>query len=212
MLSADIIKCIRDSIDARAHAARSDPGQNLGRSTSDFALHGAGVASSRALLARATIGGDELAERAAIIWAQIQRCHKALGSPGDAMLDYELQQQLREHLARQTDVVLALVDHKGKPSNGPKSQTLARAPVIKRRDELFNKFSNDVRLYVVGATQGQKTEPATFSFLRPRRRRPDWRPRDRSHSHPHRCCCKPTHGRGSREATRGSPAEHRHDG
>jgi hypothetical protein len=141
MLEAAVTNCIRESVDAELPPRNQSVADSLQRSASVFAAQGT-FHSSLALQARAQIGCDELAVCAEIIWRLIQRCHSAFGVPPDEQLAYDLQQQIREHLARQADVVLGLVDSSSTAGFGAQWRTLIRNAVMKRRDELFKRFSN----------------------------------------------------------------------
>jgi len=118
------------------------------------------------LQARARIGCDELAVRADIIWGLIRRCHRVFGMPLDDQLAEDLQQLLREHLARQADVVTGMVD--SKPSGlGQQWQALIRPTVKRRHEELFRKFTNEARIYAQATSLAPKEQSSTYTFRGP---------------------------------------------
>ncbi|MGC2461409.1 MAG: hypothetical protein WA446_10640 [Steroidobacteraceae bacterium] len=165
MLPPEVTNCIRESIEANLPLRDQSVADSLQRSASEFIARGT-LVSSMMLQARARIGCDELAVRTDIMWGFIMRCHRVFGMPLDDQLADDLQQQLREHLARQSELVIAMVD--SRPSAlGQQWQPLIRATVEKRHDELFRKFSNEARLYALAAAQPAKTEPSTYSFHGP---------------------------------------------
>jgi hypothetical protein len=96
---------------------------------------------------RARIGADELAERAEIIWAVIQRCHRQFGMPVDERLARDLEQQIREHLARQAYIVLGMVETVGPSALTGQWKDVIPDAVRKRHEELFKRFSGEAHRY-----------------------------------------------------------------
>lgn len=131
MLPASVADCISASIEAELPPRDRTLAENLSGLDSEFIRRGT-FNSSMMLQARARAGGDELAVRAEILWAMIQRCYRAFGAPAGEQLASDLEQHIREHLARQTDIIIGLVSKNLAALRG-QWEGLIRSEMVKRR-------------------------------------------------------------------------------
>src|SRR5271167_4062009 len=106
MLAPDLIGLIRSAIEGELAPRIHDVAMEVQASDRHWAVHGRG---GNNIYDRAQIGSEELANRAQIIWNQIQRCHAAFGAPTDEQTSIELQQLIAEHITAQVAPITSII-------------------------------------------------------------------------------------------------------
>jgi hypothetical protein len=163
MLQANVLQCIRETIEAELRQRNRGVRDRAQGSDRKIAAT-QGSLSGAAIAARAQIACDELTVRAEIIWSIIQRCHKSFSAErGDSLLS-DLQHQINELVSAEAVIVFNHVDGGASALYPTQLRTHIDDALTVRRIELITKLKNEARFYVQDIKQPPISDPSGITI------------------------------------------------